>query len=110
MKTMEEFAEEEIKRNPIGTAIGQAEVETSYPVRVLGGFERLDAPATIRKVERMVRQDVAKVARGIRVRVSRFIEADSGNIGHANAYYAVILVGDDPKVRKVAKRIFGVVL
>lgn len=90
-----------------GSAIMRADVETSYPVRELGGFERLAALATIRKVERMVRRDMGKAARGIRMRVDRFVETDSGNIGHANAYYAVILVGGAAAVSRVAKRVFG---
>ncbi len=103
---LEEFAEE-IKRKPEGSAIMRADVEASYSVQELGGFDRLGAPSTLRKVERMVRRDVAKVARGVRVRLERFIETDSGNIGHANAYYAVALVGDIAAVSKVAERGFG---
>ena len=85
----------------------RADLETSYSVQELGGFERLGTPATIRKVERKVRREVDRAGRGIKVRVDRFLEADSGNIGHANAYYAVVLVGDVTAVSKVAKRVFG---
>jgi hypothetical protein len=90
-----------------GSAIMRADLETSYSVRELGGFEKLEKPATIRKIERMVRRDASKVARRVRVRVDGFIETDSGNIGHANAFYAVGLVGDAAAVSKVAKRVFG---
>lgn len=90
-----------------GSAIMRANLETSYSVRELGGFEKLGTPATIRKVERMVRRDMGKAARGIRMRVDGFVETDSGNIGHANAYYAVVLVGDIAAVSKIAKRVFG---
>ena len=85
----------------------RADLETSYSVQELGGFERLDAPATIRKVEQMVRKDMGKAARNIRMRVDGFVETDSGNIGHANAYYAVVLVGGAAAVSKVARRVFG---
>lgn len=94
-------------RTAKGSTVMRADVETSFPVRELGGFERLDKPATIRKVEGMVRRDVARVARDVLVKVEEFVETDSGNIGHANAYYAVGLVGDVAAVSKVARRVFG---
>jgi len=80
------------------------EVEASYPVQELGGFKQLKDPATIRKVERLVRRDVG---RGIRVQVGKFLDVDSGNLGHANAFYMVTLTGKEAVLIKAAKRAFG---